>query len=715
MTGAETGNRIAVDIGGTFTDVVVTSAGGELVLGKALTNVERAWDGIREALAVVGSQLGLSVSDLVDQCGYFLYSTTRATNAIVEGKAARTAFFVTSGFPDILLLREGGKSEPFNLRMPYPEPYVPRHLTFEITERIDSEGSILTPLDEPSVAGALAAARKAEVEAIGVCLLWSVVNPAHELRVAELVKGSWSDVPVTVSHRLNPVIHEYRRASGTCIDASLKPLMQDHVRQLRDDLAAEGFNGVLFLANSVGGVSRAEDVIERPIYSVGSGPSLAPIAAQTYADAEQNGAGEADAANVIVCDTGGTSFDVGLITAGEIQRSRDTWIGGRFTGHLTGVSSVDIRSIGAGGGSIAWIDSGGLLQVGPQSAGSTPGPACYGRGGTTPTVTDAAVVLGYLDPESFAGGRLELLLDAAQDAVSAQLADPLGCSLQEAASSVLVIAAELMVSAIKDLTVKQGFDPRTSLLVAGGGAAGLMIAPIARELGCQRVLIPRTAGALSACGGQFANLVAESARTYFTDTSDFDADAVSQVVDELALELDTVASSLVDVSASSVVKTFYAQCRYPYQIWDLEVPLPDVDLREQGAAAQLEEAFHIQHEQILGVRELGQRVECLAWVGRLEVALERGRHARPEVAAGAVSTEPRVVQEAFFGHSGLHDTPRFEGRDLSIGATIAGPTIVDEPTTTIVVPPESRLSVTGAGNYLLTLELATSTAAEESS
>ena len=712
MTSHDAGIRIAVDIGGTFTDVVVSSSEGDFVLGKALTSVDRAWDGIREALAVVGSQLDASVSQLIHRCGYFLYSTTRATNAIVEGKAARTAFLVTAGFPDILLLREGGKSEPFNLRMPYPEPYVPRHLTFEIGGRIDAEGAIVEPLDEGSVESALATARTADVEAIGVCLLWSVVNPAHELRIAELVEGLAPEIPVTLSHRLNPVIHEYRRASGTCIDASLKPLMQDHVRQLRDDLDAEGFAGVLFLANSVGGVSRAEDVIERPIYSVGSGPSLAPVAAQTYAEAELDGDGGVPA-NVIVCDTGGTSFDVGLITDGAIQRSRDTWIGGRFTGHLTGVSSVDIRSIGAGGGSIAWIDAGGLLRVGPRSAGSTPGPACYGRGGTSATVTDAAAVLGYLDPRNFAGGRLELSLEAAREAVEAQLGDPLGCSLQEAASSVLVIAAELMVSAIKDLTVKQGFDPRTSLVVAGGGAAGLIIAPIARELGCRRVLIPRTAGALSACGGQFANLVAESARTHFTDTSDFDGAAIGQIIDELALELDGVASSLVDAETSSVVKTFYAQCRYPYQIWDLEVPLQDVELGHGSASAQLEEAFHAQHEQVLGVREPGQRVECLAWLGRLEAVLDRPDQALAALSAESAPAQPTGASEAFFGREGVFETPRFDGRSLLPGALLRGPAIVDEPTTTIVVPPDSTVAVTQAGNYLLTLEPATGSSREE--
>ena len=693
--------RIAVDIGGTFTDVVVSSPDEDLVLGKALTTLDRAWDGIRDALAVVGGQLDATVSELIARCGYFLYSTTRATNAIVEGKAARTAFLVTAGFPDVLLLREGGKSEPFNLRMPYPEPYVPRHLTFEIEERIDSQGHIVEPLDERSITTAVDEARSAKVEAIGVCLLWSVVNPVHELRVVELVGELWPDVSVTASHRLNPVIHEYRRASGTCIDASLKPLMQDHIRRLRDDLASEGFGGVLFLANSVGGVWRAQDVIERPIYSVGSGPSLAPVAAQTYADAERNGAQPDGATNVIVCDTGGTSFDVGLITGGAIKRSRDTWIGQRFTGHLTGVSSVDIRSIGAGGGSIAWIDSGGLLRVGPQSAGSTPGPACYRRGGTSPTVTDAAMVLGYLDPDSFAGGRLELSADAAREVVSRQVAEPLGWPLEEAASSVLVIVAELMVSAIKDLTVKQGFDPRASLVVAGGGAAGLMIASIARDLGCRRVLIPKTAGALSACGGQFANLVAESARTHFSVTSDFDGEAIAQIVDELGEELDSVVSSLVDVNPSTIAKTFCAQCRYPYQIWDLEVPLPDVELRADSAPAQLEEAFHAQHEQVLGVRESGQRVECLAWLGRLEVALDRPDRAPASSTAQAGAPEPTTVREAFFGRRGALETPRFEGASLGVGDSLTGPAIVDEPTTTIVVPPGSTLEVTPARNYLL--------------
>ncbi|MFM9105581.1 MAG: hydantoinase/oxoprolinase N-terminal domain-containing protein, partial [Chloroflexota bacterium] len=359
--------RISVDTGGTFTDVVLAAGDGALRIGKALTTPKRAFEGIANALDDLAAALGVSARELLGQTETFTYGTTRSTNAIVEGKTARTAFFTTRGFPDILLLREGGKFDPFK-QIPYPAPYIPRHLTFEIGERIDSEGEVFLPLDEGSVVAAIERCRDLGVQAVAVSLLWSVVNPDHELRVAQLLDERLPGVPYTLSHQLNPVVREYRRSSSCAIDASLKPLMQEHLSQLDGDLRAAGFSGHLFIATSFGGSWRPGEVIDRPIYSVGSGPSMAPVAAVTYSAAE--GAGAGIAASLLVCDTGGTTFDVGLVNDGQINYTSETWLGGKWIGHITGIRSVDVKSIGAGGGSIAWIDTGGLLRVGPKSAGA---------------------------------------------------------------------------------------------------------------------------------------------------------------------------------------------------------------------------------------------------------------------------------------------------------------------------------------------------------
>ena len=452
------GFRISVDTGGTFTDVVVADEAGTLHLAKAPTDLERAFQSIEDGLEQLAPELGVTVGELLARTDVFTYGTTRATNAIVEGRTARTAFFTTEGFPDILLLREGGKLEPFR-QLPYPPPYVPRYLTFEIRERIDSEGDVFVELDEESVLTAIENARRLGAEAVAVCLIWSIVNPDHELRVGELLAREWPEVPFTLSHQLNPIIREYRRASSTAIDASLKPLMQAYLQTLEQDLRHAGLDGHIFVATSFGGAWRPEEVTERPIYSIGSGPSMAPVAALTYSKAETSDR------DLIVCDTGGTTFDVGLVTAGEINYSAENWLGGRWIGHITGIRAVDVKSIGAGGGSIVWIDPGGLLRVGPQSAGAEPGPACYGHGGSEATITDAAVVLGWIDPDYFLGGRLPLEADAAHAAVERAVAGPLGLGVHEAAHAALTIASENIVGAIREITIAQGIDP-------SGGDAG---------------------------------------------------------------------------------------------------------------------------------------------------------------------------------------------------------------------------------------------------
>lgn len=694
--------RIAVDVGGTFTDVVVATGDGTLHTGKDLTTPLRAWAGIEGGLSVVAEELSIPLDELVSASTYFLYSTTRATNAIIERTTARTAFLVTEGFPDILLYREGGKSEPFNLTMPVPAPYVPRHLTFEVPERIESRGQVVRELDESAVLTILEELRALEVEAIGVSLLWSIANPDHELRVAEMITKELPEIPFTVSHQLNPIIREYRRASGTCIDASLKPLMQQYLKDLEQDLAREGFTGIFVVGNSLGGVSRVEEVMEKPILSVGSGPALAPVAGLEYDKIELPGEAEEPRRDLIVVDTGGTSFDVSLVTDGAIRRSRDTWLGEPFMGHLTGLASVDVRSIGAGGGSIAWIDAGGLLRVGPRSAGAMPGPACYGLGGKQPTVTDAALVLGYIDPNEFAGGRLTLSPDNALGAITDHVCGDLGMSPREAAAAILDVASVSMVSAIRELTVKQGFDPRESMLAAGGGAAGLNIIPIALELGCRELMIPRNAGVLSAVGGHFADVVTEVARSHFTTAASFDFAEVSDILAELDAELDAVIAESSVMEPESVEKDYAVEARYPFQSWELNIPLASTEFSDERDVLALVEAFHRHHENVFQVREAGNDLECLRWNARVQIRLPLDRAISEIPDAGGVEISPTTRMPAYFRDIGhVADVPHYLGRQLMAGHKIVGPAIVHEQSTTLVVYPEMHLRVSKFGNYLI--------------
>ena len=684
--------RISVDTGGTFTDIVVSDASGQLEVGKAPTTRARAYEGLHEGVGQVAERLGLSVEELLAQTDVLTYGTTRATNAIVEGKTARTAFFTTQGFPDILLLREGGKPDPFK-QMPYPMPYVPRWLTFEICERMDAEGEPFLPLDEETVVAAVGRARELGVEAIAVCLLWSIVNPSHEQRVGELIEEHWPGVPYTLSHALNPIIREYRRASSTAIDASLKPLMQEYLTTMERDLREAGFRGHLLIATSFGGAWRPDQVVERPIYSVGSGPSMAPVAALMYGRAEF---GEDVGGDLVVCDTGGTTFDVGLVSGGLVNATAETWLGGRWTGHITGIRSVDVKSIGAGGGSIIWIDPGGLLRVGPLSAGADPGPACYGRGGTEPTVTDAAVVLGWIDPAYFLGGLLTLDADASRR-VLLGVAERLGMSVEEAAYAALTIATENIIGAIREITIAQGIDPREYSLVAGGGASGLNVVPIARELGSKRVLLPSTAGALSACGALFSDVISEFSRSRYAETRTLDVDIVNEVLADIEARADAFLDDLADIDPVETRKEFTVEARYRAQIWELDVPIPS--RIRQGEIGVLEDAFHETHERVFAVREPGQYLECLLWkVRATAVPRKPGVHSRA-LAEGA--PQPASVAPAYFRETGLVPVPSYDGVSLPRGARIEGPAIVREATTTVVAYPGSTVTVSALGNYLL--------------
>ncbi len=689
--------RITVDTGGTFTDVVVSDEQGRLTIGKSPTT-ERAFAGVRGGLEVAAASLGLGVEELLSSTSLFIYSTTRSTNAILERHVARTALLTTKGFADVLTLREGGKANGFDLAAPFPEPYVPRRLTFEIDERISSEGEVVERLDEEGAREVIGALGERGVEAVGVCLLWSVANGAHERRVGELLDELLPGVPYTLSHELNPIVREFRRASAAAIDASLKPLMGTHLREVGEDLRNSGLTGELMVATSYGGVMHIEDVAARPIETVRSGPSMAPVAAKTYAAAERR-----PERDVIVCDMGGTSFDVSLIRDGEVTYTRETWLGPRFTGLLTGVSSVDIRSVGAGGGSIAWVDDGGLLRVGPHSAGARPGPACYGRGGDAPTVTDAAVALGYIDPAGFLGGRMWLDVEASRR-VTGRLAERLGIGLEAAADAILSVANEHMVVAVQDITVNEGVDPREALIVAGGGAAGLTIVPFLRELGCAGAILPRTAGALSATGAQFSDIVAEFSRSEFIETASFDAGKVNGVLAELDASIEEFAGVLRERAVGDISVDYFVDARYAYQNWELEVPCPSSRFAGDEDLERLSNAFDQAHERVFAVAEPGAPIECLTWRARVRSPVGRavvdalGSEARLDDPSDPAQTR-KASFDGVWQATAIH-----HGSGLSPGTVVQGPAIIEEPTSTLVVPPGATVHVTDLGNYYLELD-----------
>ncbi len=687
------GYRISVDTGGTFTDVVIADETGRQTLGKALTTPGNVFDGMRAAMQAAAEDLAIDLEGLLAATSILIYGTTQATNAIITKNVAKTAFLTTEGFPDTLLLKEGGKFDPHDFSVDFPEPYIARRHTYEISERTGSEGEITMPLDRVQARAVLETLKARDFEAIAVCFLWSIANPDNELAMGQLIEETLPGVPFTLSHKLIPILREYRRASATAIDASLKPLMQRHLRQIDEELRRIGYVGEVLISTAVGGCMHVDELVERPIHTVKSGSAMAPVAGVTYSGMEDFGG------DVMICDVGGTTFDVGLVRDGSLKYTRETWLGGQWTGHILSISSVDVRSVGAGGGSIAWIDPGGLLRVGPQSAGAVPGPACYGAGGDRPTVTDAAAVLGYLNPDYFLGGRMSLDLEAARRVVGG-IAGAIDQAVEEAAFSILNIANELMIKAIQEITVSEGFDPRESVLVAGGGAAGLSILPIARELGCERIILPKTASALSACGMQYSDIVAEHTTSKVTLSGDFDLDGVNMALDGIEAELRRFLGTLEGKGLESYRLELFVEARYMAQVWELDTPLPCERFRSAADVEALIEAFHQVHERVFAVRDEGSQVECINWKGRLTVTLP-SPIAAPETVSEHVPAAPARTRLAHFGDGQSVETPIYFGPDLARGSTVAGPAIIEEPTTTVVVYPGMSARLSGAGNYIL--------------
>ncbi|MDQ0394871.1 hydantoinase/oxoprolinase family protein [Labrys monachus] len=684
------GLRFAVDTGGTFTDLMVATDDGVLSMHKASTTPSDPVAGVIDSLRIAAEAAGEDLKAYLGRGEILVHGTTHAINAIVTGSTARTAFLTTQGHPDTLVFREGGRIEPFNFTVPYTEPYVPRALTYEVPERITVSGAVRTPLDEAAVIAILDRIEAAGVEAIGVSFLWSVVNPAHELAVGALIEKRLPGLPYTLSHRINPSIREYRRASSTCIDASLKPVMGAYMHGLERRLREAGFHGRVLVVTSQGGVMDASRVAEAPVHLINSGPSMAPVAAKAYGAADP-------AETLIVGDTGGTTFDVSLVRRGRIPRSRETWLGQPFRSHMTGMPSVDVKSIGAGGGSIAWVDAGGLLHVGPKSAGAVPGPVCYGRGGRRPTLTDAAVALGFIDAQFFLGGKMALDKAGALDAIRTDVAAPLGKTVEAAAEAIVALATEHMVQAIMDITVNQGIDPTRATFVAGGGAAGLNCVAIARRLGCRRVLVTEAGAALSASGALISDLTSHQQAMFHSRSDAFDIDGVNGVLAGLKASCDAFAAG-PGAGAKAVEIDWSTEARYMDQAWEIEVPLRVPAFAGDGDVRALVADFHQMHQDIFAVSDEGADIETVSWNAEVRCRIGSGTPGRLAADGRPARLMSRPVH--FLG-AGWIDADVWRLESIPEGQVITEPAIVESDFTSIVIDPGAKAWRDASGNLVI--------------
>ncbi|MFC1579417.1 hydantoinase/oxoprolinase family protein [Thermodesulfobacteriota bacterium] len=685
--------RFAVDTGGTFTDLVFEDDSGNIHMFKAPTTPHDPVEGILDALRIAAESMSITAEELLSRGELFIHGTTHAVNAVVTGNTAKTALLTTKGHGDMLVLREGGRLEPFNFNVPFPKPYIPRALTFEIPERIGSDGNVLETVDDTAVMEIIQRLKDLNVEAVAVCLLWSTINPDNENRVGELLEEHLPNVPYTLSSVLNPILREYRRASSACIDASIKPLMSQYLGGLSSRLKDAGFKGRLLMLTSKGGVMDFEDLAGAPIHAIGSGPSMAPIAGRHYA------LRDAKASTAIVTDTGGTTYDVSLVRRGVIPMTPETWLGQRYRGHIVGFPSVDVKSIGAGGGSIAWVDEGGLLHVGPISAGAVPGPACYGKNGTRPTVTDAALVLGYIDPAFFLGGTMKLDVEYASKAIDKEVAGPLGLDLLEAASAILRLATENMVSAIEEITIHQGIDPRSAVVVGGGGAAGLNAVAIARRLGCTTVIIPEVVPALSAAGALISDLHADYRSLFYTSTNNFDFDGVNAALDSLEAKCQAFLEGPgADAEEKSI--EIFAEARYRAQIWEIDLPLQTTRFKTAEDVAQVRLDFDQLHEEIFAYCDKDSEVQFVGWRATARCRLSQGdlgKLAKDKI----YEAEIHPSRKAYFSDTGMVDTRIALFETMMPDDLLEGPAIIESPLTTVVIDPGAKVVRKESGSLVI--------------
>ncbi|MCP5152601.1 MAG: hydantoinase/oxoprolinase family protein [Ectothiorhodospiraceae bacterium] len=671
--------RIGIDVGGTFTDLVAVDDDGRITATKALSTPADQSIGVLDGLDRLSESLGLDRAALLAATDRIVHGTTVATNALLEGKGARVGLLTTEGHRDIIEMREGLKDDRYALRQPAPEPLVPRRLRLPVRERVRADGSEGVALGRRSLQTALATLREAGVEAVAVCYLHSYRAPSHERATGAAIARALPDAYVSLSCDVFPQIKEYERVCTTVVNAYVGPALDRYLNRLVSRLAEAGYVGPLLIMQSHGGLAPVADAVRLAAGAVLSGPAGGVAAMRHAARLLHHG-------DLIGFDMGGTSTDMSLVVDGEASVSTDR----RVAGQRVALHSLDIASIGAGGGSIAHVDAGGVLHVGPRSAGAEPGPACYGRGGEEATVTDANLVLGFLDAEGFLGGRHRLDVAAATRAVDA-IAGRLRIDRMAAAEGIHRIVNTRMAEGIRLVSVRRGVDPRRFALLSFGGAAGAHVTDVARQLDLTRVIVPTLAPMFSAWGMLASNLRYELTRTHIGDASRIDGAGLDAVFREMEAQ---GRARLAEAAFDGPVRCRRsADMRYGEQIFEVEVPLDGVDWSGADPMRAVADAFHERHEALYTYSLRDQEAVLvnarLAVVGVLpDPPAEPPRPARPDA-------PHRALRPIYLGR--WIDVPVHDLDALAPGQRVEGPAIVESQTTTVVLRTGDRAHTTALG------------------
>ncbi len=672
--------RIGIDVGGTFTDLVAVDQAGTSTLAKSPSTPADPSIGVLEGLGVLAAALGLERGTLLARSERIVHGTTVATNALLERKGARVGLLTTEGHRDVLEMREGLKPEDrYNLRLAAPEPLVPRHLRLGVRERIRADGSVLTPLDEASAIRATDALIAAGVTSVAICYLHAWRNPAHEAATARLVRERMPGAYVTASSDVFPQIKEYERVSTTVVNAYVGPVVAGYLGRLEGRLTEAGYKGPLFIMLSHGGVAPVEEAIRLAAATVLSGPA-GGVAGSMYA------AELLATPNLIPFDMGGTSTDISLIRKSAPGIAIDRGIAGQ----RIALPSLDIVTLGAGGGSIARVDGGGVLHVGPESAGAAPGPACYGRGGIEPTVTDANLLLGLLDPAGLLGGEMRLDRGAAEAAL-ARLGKDLDLEAIAAAAGVQRVINARMAEGIRLVSVRRGIDPTAFALLAFGGAAGLHATAVARQLSIPRVIVPRVASVLSAWGMLASEIRFETTRSHIGDAAAMSTAGLSAIFGEMEAD---ARARLAAVFDGQIAVARSADMRYGEQIFEINVPLDHIDWTATDLGPRVADAFHARHEELYTYAQRTNEVVLVnarvAAIGKLP-ALPK----EPVLAMRALAAPVR--RQKIFLEGAWIDVDVHALESLAPEQEIAGPALVEGATTCVLIEPGDTARVTPNG------------------
>ncbi|QPF86613.1 hydantoinase/oxoprolinase family protein [Bradyrhizobium genosp. L] len=675
---------IGVDVGGTYTDLVATDQSGRTVFAKSPSTPADQSIGVMAGLEELARRLGVTRAAMLAATDRLVHGTTVATNALLERKGARVALLTTEGHRDVVEMREGLKPDRYDLRTPPPEPLVPRERRFGVRERLKADGSAAIPLDDGALGDLIAEVRRSGASSIAVCFLHAYLNPAHEMAAVERLTKELPEVSISRSSDVLPQIKEYERVSTTIVNAYVQPTVQRYLTNLEMSLTEAGFAGSLFVVLSHGGMAPVEEASRLAAGTVLSGPAGGISGSRRCADL-------LGIPDLVPFDMGGTSTDISLIADGQASLSAD----GMLAGQRIALRSLDIASIAAGGGSIASVDGGRTLRVGPESAGSVPGPACYGNGGLAATVTDANVVLGYLDASAFMGGARPLDRAASEAAVD-RIAQALELSRIEAAAGIYKMINLKMADGIRLMTLRRGVDPRKFALLSFGGAAGMHAAEVARELEIRRIIVPTVASVLSAWGMLTSDLRYEVSRTHY-GAGRISADEVRTLF--AALE-EQAAGRLRSWFKGELAIERSAEMRYGEQVFEIDVPLGDLDLGAADLVAQIEDRFHRRHEELYTYASRGQEV---VFVNARVAAV--GKVAPQGSDVGAVTSTapcaPRGKRQAWLG--AWREVPVYALDDLRPGHTLAGPAIIEAETTTVLVDTGDRVTVNPLGWLDITL------------